>query len=339
LAKTDPCLKKYLFAANKGLNLNKNARIYIAGHTGLVGSAICRKLRKEGYSNLLVKTHNELDLCRQEAVESFFDQERPDYVFLAAAKVGGILANKTYPADFIYSNIVIQTHVIEAAFKTGVLRLLFLGSSCIYPRDCPQPMKERYLLSGPLEGTNEPYALAKIAGIKMCQSYNRQHDTRFYSVMPTNLFGPNDNFDLKTSHVLPALIRKFHDAKVNKKESVEIWGTGRPRREFLHVDDMAEACLFIMGLGDEKFQSLLAEEFPLINTGWGKDISIGELAGLIKRIVGYEGDIFFNTEKPDGTPQKLLDTTRLNALGWTPKISLEAGIEKTYQWCLENAIF
>ena len=319
--------------------MDKNARIYIAGHNGLVGSAICRKLKKEGYSNLLVKTHNDLDLCRQEAVESFFDRERPEYVFLAAAKVGGILANNTYPADFIYSNIVIQTHVIEAAFKTGVSRLLFLGSSCIYPRDCPQPMKEQYLLSGPLESTNEPYALAKIAGIKMCQSYNRQHDTRFYSVMPTNLFGPNDNFDLKTSHVLPALIRKFHNAKVNREESVEIWGTGTPRREFLHVDDLAGACLFVMCLGDEKFQSLLAEEFPLINIGWGKDISICELAGLIKKIVGYEGEILFNTQKPDGTPQKLLDTTRLNRLGWTPEIPLETGIEKTYQWCRENRIF
>ena len=318
--------------------MDKDARIYIAGHTGLVGSSICRKLTGEGYSDLVTREHNELDLCRQEEVECFFDQERPDYVFLAAAKVGGIWANSTYPADFIYSNLVIQTHVIQAAWKAGVSRLLFLGSSCIYPRDCPQPMKERFLLSGPLEATNEPYALAKIAGIKMCQSYNRQHDTRFYSVMPTNLYGPNDNFDLETSHVLPALIRKFHEAKINKKESVEIWGSGTPRREFLHVDDLADACLFIMSLEEEKFRSLLTEEFPLINIGWGKDISIFELAALIKQIVGYGGEIDFNTGKPDGTPQKLLDTSKLNTLGWTPKISLEEGIVKTYRWCLENSV-
>ena len=318
--------------------MDKDARIYIAGHTGLVGSSIYRKLTSEGYSHLVAREHNELDLCRQEAVECFFDQERPDYVFLAAAKVGGIWANSTYPADFIYSNLVIQTHVIQTAWKTGVSRLLFLGSSCIYPRDCPQPMKERFLLSGPLEATNEPYALAKIAGIKMCQSYNRQHDTRFYSVMPTNLYGPNDNFDLETSHVLPALIRKFHEAKINRKESVEIWGSGTPRREFLHVDDLADACLFIMSLEEEKFRSLLTEEFPLINIGWGKDISICELAALIKQIVGYGGEIDFNTGKPDGTPQKLLDTSKLNTLGWTPKISLEEGIVKTYRWCLENSV-
>jgi len=319
--------------------LDKDARIYIAGHTGLVGSSICRKLSKEGYPNLLVQSRKELDLCRQEAVECFFDQERPDYVFLAAAKVGGIWANSTYPADFIYSNLVIQTHVIQAAWKTGVSRLLFLGSSCIYPRDCPQPMKERFLLSGPLEATNEPYALAKIAGIKMCQSYNRQHDTMFYSIMPTNLYGPNDNFDLETSHVFPALIRKFHEAKINKKESVEIWGSGTPRREFLHVDDLADACLFIMSLEEEKFRSLLTEEFPLINIGWGKDISIFELAALIKELVGYVGEIDFNTGKPDGTPQKLLDTSKLNTLGWTPKISLEEGIVGTYKWCLESSVF
>lgn len=324
---------------NKGFNLDKDARIYIAGHTGLVGSSIYRKLTGEGYSDLVARKHNELDLCRQEEVECFFDQERPDYVFLAAAKVGGIWANSTYPADFIYSNLVIQTHVIQAAWKAGVSRLLFLGSSCIYPRECPQPMEERFLLSGPLEATNEPYALAKIAGIKMCQSYNRQHDTRFYSIMPTNLYGPNDNFDLETSHVLPALIRKFHEAKINMKESVEIWGSGTPRREFLHVDDLADACIFIMSLEEEKFRSLLTEEFPLINIGWGKDISIFELASLIKQIVGYGGEIDFDTGKPDGTPQKLLDTSKLNTLGWTPKISLEEGIVGTYKWCLENSVF
>ena len=324
---------------NKGLNLDKDARIYIAGHNGLVGSSICRKLSKEGYSNLLVQSHKELDLCRQNAVEDFFKREKPQFVIMAAAKVGGIWANNTYPADFIYSNLVIQSNIIQTAWKEGVDRLLFLGSSCIYPRDCPQPMKERFLLSGPLEATNEPYALAKIAGIKTCQSYNRQHDTRFYSIMPTNLFGPHDNFDLETSHVLPALIRKFHEAKINRKESVEIWGSGTPRREFLHVDDLADACLFIMNLGEEKFRSLLAEEFPLINVGWGKDVSIAELAALIKKVVGFNGDMVFDTGKPDGTPQKLLDTSKLNALGWTPKISLEEGIVKTYKWCLENSVF
>jgi GDP-L-fucose synthase len=323
----------------KGLNLNKDARIYIAGHTGLVGSSICRNLSYEGYSNLLVQSHKELDLCRQKAVEVFFRREKPQFVIMAAAKVGGIWANNTWPADFIYSNLVIQSNIIQTAWKEGVERLLFLGSSCIYPRDCPQPMKERFLLSGPLEVTNEPYALAKIAGIKMCQSYNRQHDTRFYSIMPTNLFGPNDNFDLETSHVLPALIRKFHEAKINGKKSVEIWGSGTPRREFLHVDDLADACLFIMNLEEERFRSLLAEEFPLINVGWGKDISIGELAALIKKAVGFNGGMVFDAGKPDGTPQKLLDTSKLNALGWAPRITLEEGIVKTYGWCLENSVF
>ena len=319
--------------------MNKNARIYIAGHTGLVGSAVYRKLVKEGFTDILVRTHKELDLCRQGDVEDFFRQEKPEHLIMAAAKVGGIWANSTYPAEFIYDNLVIQSNLIHAAWKWGVGRLLFLGSSCIYPRNCPQPMKESALLSGPLEATNEPYALAKIAGIKMCQSYYRQYGTRFYSVMPTNLYGPNDNFDLKTSHVLPALIRKFHDAKVEGDRTVVIWGTGKPRREFLHVDDLADACLFLLNLEDKTFDVLLAEKFPMLNIGWGKDISLAELALLIKGIVGHKGDMEFDSEKPDGTPRKLLDTSRLTALGWKPEIPLEAGIAQTYKWCLEHSVF
>ena len=319
--------------------MEKHARIYIAGHTGLVGSALYRRLAKKGYTRLIVREHKELDLCRQGDVERFFEKETPEFVIMAAAKVGGIWANSTYPADFIYSNLVIQTNLIHAAWKFGVKRLLFLGSSCIYPRDCPQPMKESVLLSGPLEPTNEPYALAKIAGIKTCQSYYRQHGTRFYSVMPTNLYGPNDNYDLETSHVFPALIHKFHEAKTNGLPSVVIWGTGRPRREFLHVDDLADACLFLLNLEDKTFDGLLAEKFPLLNIGWGKDISISELASLIKNIIGYTGDMVFDTTRPDGTPRKLLDTSRLSALGWKPKIALEEGIAQTYQWCLENSVF
>ena len=319
--------------------MEKHARIYIAGHTGLVGSALYRRLAKKGYTRLIVREHKELDLCSQGDVERFFEKETPEFVIMAAAKVGGIWANSTYPADFIYSNLVIQTNLIHAAWKSGVKRLLFLGSSCIYPRDCPQPMKESVLLSGPLEPTNEPYALAKIAGIKTCQSYYRQHGTRFYSVMPTNLYGPNDNYDLETSHVFPALIHKFHEAKTNGLPSVVIWGTGRPRREFLHVDDLADACLFLLNLEDKTFEGLLAEKFPLLNIGWGKDISISELASLIKNIIGYTGDMVFDTTKPDGTPRKLLDTSRLSALGWKPKIALEEGIAQTYQWCLENNVF
>ncbi len=323
----------------KGLSLEKHARIYIAGHTGLVGSAIYRKLIKEGYHRLVVRKHQQLDLCKQRDVERFFDEEKPEFVIIAAAKVGGIMANSKYPADFIYSNLAIQTHLIHTAYQSRVQRLLFLGSSCIYPRACQQPIKESALLSGPLEATNEPYALAKITGIKMCQSYYRQYGTRFYSVMPTNLYGPNDNFDLETSHVLPALIRKFHEAKVNNHRAVVIWGSGNPRREFLHVDDLSDACLFLMGLENEKFDTLLAEEFPLVNIGWGKDISIAELASLIKGIVGFKGDMVFDASKPDGTPRKMLDTAKLTGLGWKPKISLEKGIVKTYRWCLENSIF
>jgi GDP-L-fucose synthase len=300
-----------------------DSKIYIAGHTGLVGSAIQRKLKEQGYSNIIGRTREELDLERQTQVEPFFEEQRPEYVILAAAKVGGILANNSFPAEFIYSNIMVQTNVIHSAYRTGVKKLLFLGSSCIYPKHCPQPMKEEYLLTGPLEPTNEPYALAKIAGIRTCQSYNRQYGTNYISVMPTNLYGPNDNFDLETSHVIPALIRKFHEAKIQSDSSVIIWGTGSPRREFLHVDDLADACIFLMNHYDES---------DMINIGCGEDISIAELALLIKDIVGYTGNIEYNIDKPDGTPQKLLDVSKLKSLGWRPKLSLREGIKKTYEW-------
>jgi GDP-L-fucose synthase len=315
--------------------MNKNSRIFVAGHKGLVGSAITRRLQSEGYSNLIHRSHNDLDLMRQAEVEAFFKAEKPEYVFLAAAKVGGILSNNTYPAEFIYENLLVQSNVIHSAYTSGVKKLLFLGSSCIYPRDCPQPMKEEYLLSGKLEPTNEPYAIAKIAGIKMCQSYNRQYGTRFISVMPTNLYGPGDNFDLETSHVLPALIRKFHEAKeasdksqvTSDEKGVTIWGTGSPRREFLHVDDLADACVYLMNH---------YEESEIVNIGVGKDISISELADLIKEIVGFKGPIRYDRSKPDGTPQKLLDVSKLQALGWQPKMSLPEGIERTYRWYVEN---
>ena len=310
--------------------MDKQSKIYVAGHRGLVGSAILRKLQELGYENLVCKAHNEVDLMRQEEVEHFFDQERPEYVFLAAAKVGGILANSTYPADFIYNNLVIQTNVIHASYLFNAKKLLFLGSSCIYPKLCPQPMKEEYLLSGYLEPTNEPYAIAKIAGIKMCQYYNRQYDTHFISVMPTNLYGPNDNFDLETSHVLPALMRKFHEAKAKDRKEVEIWGTGKPRREFLHVDDLADACVYLMNHYDES---------DFINIGTGKDSSIRELAEIVAKVVGFEENLRFDTSKPDGTPQKLLDVSRLKSLGWSPRISLKDGIKQTYEWCLKNSVF
>ena len=305
-----------------------DSRIYVAGHGGLVGSAIHRKLREKGYTNVMGRTHKELDLERQTPVESFFQEQRPEYVFLAAARVGGIWANNTLPADFIYSNIMVQTNIIHSAYRTGVRKLLFLGSSCIYPKHCPQPMEEKYLLTGPLEPTNEPYAIAKIAGIKTCQSYNRQYGTNYISVMPTNLYGPNDNFDLETSHVIPALIRKFHDAKIRSNPSVTIWGTGTPKREFLHVDDLADACVFLMNHYDES---------NIINVGCGRDISIAELALLIKDIVGYAGNIEYDTQKPDGTPLKLLDVGKLRRLGWKPKISLRKGIKRTYEWYCRSA--
>jgi GDP-L-fucose synthase len=354
--------------------MEKDSRIYVAGHGGLVGSAILRRLGAEGYSNLITRSHGELDLVRQQDVEAFFESQQPEYVFLAAAKVGGIWANNAYPAKFIYENLMIQSNVIHAAYRGSVKKLLFLGSSCIYPRDCPQPMKEEHLLSGRLEPTNEPYAIAKIAGIKMCQFYNRQYGTRFVSVMPTNIYGPGDNFDLETSHALPALIRKFHEGKARSQrsevrdqrsefrrqksevggqtseardqrseirdqksegrrrkegssESVTIWGTGTPKREFLYVDDLADACLFIMKHYDEE---------EIINIGVGKDISIAELAGLIKEIVGFAGPIRHDLSKPDGTPRKLLDVSRLEAMGWRSKTSLREGIQKTYRWYVEE---
>ena len=303
--------------------MTPDARVYVAGHRGLVGSALMRRLDEGGYEDVITRTSDELDLRNQQAVHQFFDQQRPEFVILAAAKVGGILANDTYRADFIRDNLQIQTNVIDAAHRHGVQRLLFLGSSCIYPRECPQPMKEEHLLSGPLEPTNEPYAIAKIAGIKMCESYNAQYNTKYLSVMPTNLFGPNDNFDLETSHVLPALIRKFHEAKERGDNTVTLWGTGEPQREFLHVDDLADACVFLLEQTDET---------RLINIGVGKDITIQELAELISDIVGFDGAIDHDRSKPDGSPRKLLDVARLNTLGWRPKTTLREGINNTVEW-------
>ncbi|MCC5466715.1 GDP-L-fucose synthase [Pelosinus baikalensis] len=309
--------------------MDKHAKIYIAGHGGLVGTAILSKLKNHLYKNIIFRTSKELDLRNQEAVAAFFAIEQPEYVFMAAAKVGGILANDTYPANFIYDNVMMQANIINAAYQNKVKKLLFLGSSCIYPKLAPQPIKEEYLLTGELEATNAPYAIAKIAGITMCQAYNEQYGTTFISVMPTNLYGPNDNFDLASSHVLPALIRKFHEAKMNHLSNVEIWGTGKPRREFLHVDDLADACLFLMN----QYQ----DNQPL-NIGVGKDISIAELATLIAAVVGYSGNIMYNTAMPDGTPRKLLDVSKLADLGWRPSIELEDGIRRTYQWYLKNLV-
>ena len=306
--------------------MEKESKIYVAGHRGLVGSAILHNLQAEGYNNLVIRTHRELDLCNQEEVRAFFEKERPEYVFLAAAKVGGILANSTYPADFIYNNLAIQIYAIHNAYLYGVKKLLFLGSSCIYPKFAPQPMKEEYLLTGILEPTNESYAIAKISGIKMCQAYNRQYGTNFISVMPTNLYGPGDNFDLETSHVLSALIRKFHEAKLSG-QPVTVWGTGTPRREFLYVNDLAEACIFLMNCYDGE---------DIINIGTGLDISIKELAGFISEVIGYRGEIIFDTGKPDGMQRKLLDVTRINSLGWKAKTDLREGIEKTYKWYLST---
>ena len=349
--------------------MEKTSKIYVAGHRGLVGSAIVRKLRTEGYTNILTRTHGELDLIRQDRVETFFKKEKPDYVFMAAAKVGGIWGNNIYPAQFIYENIVIQTNIIHAAYLNEAKKLLFLGSSCIYPKLCPQPIKEDYLLSGHLEATNEPYAIAKITGIKTCQSYNRQYNTRYISVMPNNLYGPNDNFNLETSHVLPAMVRKFHLAKLaaaadwqgvqkdeadhgaipddiklsigldpttnlpikesNNQPSVILWGTGSPRREFLHVDDLADACLFLMNHYNQS---------EPINIGWGKDQTIRELAATISDIVGYRGSIKWDSGKPDGTPQKLLDVSKLTEKGWQAKINLADGIRDVYRWYLGEAV-
>lgn len=315
--------------------MEKTSKIYIAGHRGMVGSAIMRNLENRGFNNILTQEYPRLDLVNQNEVDAFFESEKPEYVIDAAAKVGGILANNTYRADFIYENISIQNNLIHASHVHGVKKLLFLGSSCIYPKLSPQPIREEYLLTGPLEYTNEPYAIAKISGIKMCENYYRQYGDDFISVMPTNLYGMNDNFDLKSSHVLPALIRKFHDAKVSESESVEVWGTGKPMREFLHVDDMADACVHIM---EKVPASDLYDKFEVthINIGTGEDVTIKELALLVKDTVGFEGELVFDSSKPDGTPRKLLDVSRLHETGWKHKINLADGIKKTYDWFLNS---
>lgn len=319
-------------------NMDRSSKIYIAGHRGLVGSAITENLAEKGYSNLVTRTHHELDLIDQKAAADFFSSEKPEYVFLAAAKVGGILANNTYPAEFIRDNLVIQTNVIHEAYRSGVKRLLFLGSSCIYPKLAPQPMEETHLLTGPLESTNRSYALAKIAGVEMCWSYNRQYGTRYLAAMPTNLYGPRDNYHPENSHVIPALIRKFHEAKIQNKPDVTVWGTGTPRREFMYSADMADACIYLMNLPDEKFMGLLGSDEsrtgtfdpPLVNIGVGEDITIRELAGLVGKVVGFNGELIFDTSKPDGTPRKLMDSGRLQALGWRPRVRLEDGLAATY---------
>jgi GDP-L-fucose synthase len=310
--------------------VQKDSLIYVAGHRGLVGSAICRSLRQHGFERLLLRTRAELDLTDSLAVRRFFAQERPAHVFFAAAKVGGILANDLYPADFIRDNLIIQTNIIDASYQAGVDRMLFLGSSCIYPRLCPQPIKEEYLLTGPLEPTNRPYALAKIAGIEMCWSYNRQYNTRYLAAMPSNLYGPGDNFDPQRSHVLPALIRKVAEAKSLGRKQLVVWGTGTPRRELMFSGDLAEACVFLMNLDESVFSQLL-DGVPLINIGTGTDVTIRELAETVCSVLGFEGELVFDTTKPDGTPQKLLDATRIRNLGWRPKTSLAEGISLTYE--------
>ncbi|NVN92995.1 MAG: GDP-L-fucose synthase [Desulfuromonadales bacterium] len=331
--------------------MHKNSKIYVAGHRGLVGSAIVRRLKNEGYTNLLLRTSAELDLRKQAEVAAFFEQERPEYVFLAAAKVGGIVANDSYPAEFIYDNLMIQGNVIHQAYLSVAKRLLFLGSSCIYPRLAPQPMREEYLLGGLLEPTNDAYAVAKIAGIIMCRSYNRQYGTRFLSVMPTNLYGPGDNFDLEKSHVLPALMRKFHEATMGTRDGgtgnrnnesqasidqppVTIWGTGAPMREFLHVDDLSDACLYLMNQPEEVYSSLLAHHLSpaLINVGSGEEVSIRELALLVQEVVGHRGELLFDTDKPDGTPRKLCDVEKIRSLGWKHRIGLREGVQSTFAW-------
>jgi len=308
--------------------MNENDRVYVAGHRGLVGSAVVRRLQAAGFANVLTRGRDELDLTRQNAVEQFFAAERPTHVFLAAARVGGIVANDTYPADFIRDNLLIETNIIDAAWRHGATKLLFLGSSCIYPRLAPQPMQEDHLLTGPLEPTNEWYAIAKIAGLKMCQAYRRQHGFDAIATMPTNLYGPGDNFSLESSHVVPALIRRFHEARERNAAEVVVWGTGTPRREFLHVDDLADALLFLM--------QTYSAEAP-VNVGWGEDVSIGELAETVRRVVGYQGPIVFDTTRPDGTPRKLLDVSRMTQLGWRPRIPLEQGLKQTVAWFWENA--
>ena len=311
--------------------MDRNAKIYVAGHRGLAGSAIVRRLESDGYRSLITPAHAELDLIDAGATKDFFEREKPEYVFLAAAKVGGIVANNTFPAEFIHQNLAIQTNVIHEAWRAGVKRLLFLGSSCIYPRECSQPMKESYLLTGPLESTNRPYAIAKIAGIEMCSAYNRQYGAQFLAAMPTNLYGPGDNYDLETSHVLPALIRKMHEAKQRGSGEVTVWGTGTPRREFLYSDDMADACLKLISLPDAEFNGLIGGYPPLINIGCGADMTIRELAETVANVVGFNGALRFDASRPDGTPRKLLDVGRLFALGWRPSVGIEQGIGLAYQ--------
>lgn len=310
--------------------MHKKAKIYVAGHRGLVGSAIVRQLKDEGYSNIITRNHHELDLRNQQEVYKFFHHERPDYVFMCAAKVGGILANRDKPAEFIYDNVMIQSNIIHASYHFKVKKMLFLGSSCIYPRNCPQPMKEEYLLTSELEWTNEPYAIAKITGIKMCQAYNRQYETNFIACMPTNLYGPNDNFNLETSHVLPALLRKVYTAKLRGQKEFVAWGTGSPFREFLYVEDLADACIFLMNQYDGS---------EIVNIGTGVDVSISELTNMIKEVVGFEGEIVWDRSKPDGTPRKLLNVDKMTELGWQAKTDLKAGIEKTLEWCERFHIF
>ena len=322
--------------------VDKNKKLYIAGHRGMVGSALMRKFQAEGFTNIVTRTFDELDLRRQKDVEEFFEKEKPSYVIIAAAKVGGILANNTYRAEFIYDNLMIESNLIHAAYRSGVEKLIFLGSSCIYPKNAAQPLKEEYLLSGYLENTNEPYAVAKIAGIKMCENYYKQYGCNFYSVMPTNLYGPNDNYDLNTSHVLPALIRKFYEGKVGsnkvtkgQSDKVVVWGTGKPRREFMYVDDLADAVYFLMDKADAK--DLYGKEIAHINVGTGEDLTVAELAEMIKKVIGYEGEIVYDSMKLNGTPQKLLDVNRLNGFGWRHKTSLKEGLRKTYNWYRMNS--
>ncbi len=316
--------------------MDKNAKIYVAGHRGLVGSALMRQLTKQGYGNIVIRTHAELDLTNQRAVADFFKAEKPEYVLLAAAKVGGIHANNTYPAEFIHENLAIQSNVIHQSYVNGVKRLLFLGSSCIYPKTCPQPIKEEYLLTSDLEPTNRPYALAKIAGIEMCWSYNRQYGTQYLAVMPTNLYGPGDNYHLENSHVIPALIRKFHEAKVNNDSEVTVWGTGTPKREFLYSDDMAEACVFVINLPEEIFKPLLGSDRndglpPLLNLGSNSDLTIAELASLVKNVVEFKGEIIYDSTKPDGTMRKLMESSRLNQIGWFSKTTISIGLKSAYK--------
>lgn len=318
------------------MSLDNNTKIYVAGHRGLAGSAITRALIARGYRNLVARTHAELELMDRAAVRAFFERERPEHVYLAAAKVGGIMANFELPAEFIYQNLAVQNNVIDEAWRSGVKRLLFLGSVCIYPRECSQPIREEYLLTGPLEFTNRPYAVAKISGVEMCWAYNRQYKTRYLAAMPNNMYGPGDRYDPQHSHVLPAFIRKFHEAKVSGTKSVTLWGTGTPRREMLYSDDMAEACVALMDLPDAAFDKLVASDPkspqpPLINIGWGEDYTIRELAEHVRKVVGFKGDIQWDSSKPDGTPRKLLDISRMKALGWSPRVPLEAGLRNAYQ--------